>query len=561
MASSDTSSQPQHRGIPSSIVDRLGSWLLGFPPERCSYTTQPLRIPLSDGLSRIELAADLYQPVLSNGAKVLGTILVRCPYGRGFPIALTPRAYAARGYQVLFVSSRGTFGSGGEFDAFRTEVEDGQGVVAWMREQPWYTGTFATCGGSYLGYVQWALMYDPPPDLVAAVPVVGPHDFARPNWTTGALNFDIVRWADEMARQEQTNLLVKIVKPQRKIDSVLDRTPLARNIRAHLGEGSRWLDNIVAKPDLSDPHYAPMQLGRCLDRVNIPILIVTGWYDLFLEQSMEQYARLHERGCDVALTVGPWAHMESAFRPQGNRQGFEWIEQHLSGRADAQRSSAVQYFVTGVQEWRHLPAFPPPTSPSTLYLREGGALGTEPAPPSASASCSFTFDPRDPTPSIGGNALLSNGIVNDTALARRSDVLVFDSAPLERDMEFCGRPVVSLAHSTDSPYADIFVRVSDVDAKGSSRNVTDVFRRLDVERGEDSDAVQVVLHHCSHRFLRGRRVRVIVAGGSFPHYARNHGVLNPGEMGTEMRAVVHTVRLDGVSKVVFPVVGIDDSQD
>jgi predicted acyl esterase len=184
MASNDQPGVP--RGVFSRLPDRMLAWLIGFPPERCNYTTQSLRIPISDGLLRIELAADLLQPSLNGTLKPLGTILFSSPYGRGLPIAITPRAYAARGYQVLVVSSRGTFGSGGEFDPFRTEVQDGKGVVEWMRNQSWYTGTFATCGGSYLGYVQWALLCDPPKDLIAAVPAVSPHNFARSWLGTGA---------------------------------------------------------------------------------------------------------------------------------------------------------------------------------------------------------------------------------------------------------------------------------------------------------------------------------------------------------------------------------------
>jgi predicted acyl esterase len=129
MANSNDLSQPLARGLLDSLFDRVISWLLGFPTERCSYTTQGLRIPISDGLLRIELLAKLFQPVFAYGTKPLGTVLVRSPYGRGLPIGIAARAYAARGYQVLLVSSRGTFSSGGEFDPFRTEAQDGKGVV------------------------------------------------------------------------------------------------------------------------------------------------------------------------------------------------------------------------------------------------------------------------------------------------------------------------------------------------------------------------------------------------------------------------------------------------
>jgi putative CocE/NonD family hydrolase len=556
MASSEISSQALGRGLFNRFLDRAVSWLLGFPPERCDYTTRGVHIPVSDGLQRTDLLANLLQPLFNDGAKPLGTVLFRSPYGRGLPIGITTRAYAARGYQVLVVSSRGTFGSGGEFDPFRTEVQDGKDVIEWMRKQPWYTGTFATCGGSYLGFVQWALLCDPPEDLVAAVPGVSPHEYARLFWDSGALNLDVVSWADMIAHQEEAFSFWKALTSSRwrRFKAALDGVPLAKTIQAYFDGKAPWLDTILAKSDLRDAHYAPGRLEQALERTEIPVLIITGWYDLFLEQSIQQYIRLKERNCNVALTAGPWSHIMSGFAPQMNRHGFDWIEEHLAGNVEAKRTATVQYFVTGIKEWRGASVYPPHTFPSTYYLNDGAKLTNEPAS-ATSAYSDFTFDPRKPTPTMGGNSLTTGGVVNDSALAGRSDVLVFDTAPLDEDVEFCGKPTIELVHSTNSPFADVFVRVSEVDKKGRSHNVTETYKRLDSNRVGVA-VVNLALNHCSHRFLRGKRIRVLVAGGNFPQYAKNHGVEDVANLGSEMRAVEHTVYHDKhrVSKVIFPVV-------
>jgi uncharacterized protein len=91
---------------------------------------------------------------------------------------------------VLLQSCRGTFGSGGAFEPMRHEVSDGQDTVAWLRNQSWFNGRLATFGASYLGFVQWALALDPPPELVAAVVYVGPHDFSRTAYRNGV--FDLL---------------------------------------------------------------------------------------------------------------------------------------------------------------------------------------------------------------------------------------------------------------------------------------------------------------------------------------------------------------------------------
>ena len=108
---------------------------------------------------------------------------------------------------MLLQSVRGTFGSAGDFAPMVHEAPDAADTVAWLREQPWFTGTFATIGLSYLGYTQWALLADPPPELAAAVITVGPHDFHASSWGTGSFSLnDFLGWSHMMAHQEKPPL-------------------------------------------------------------------------------------------------------------------------------------------------------------------------------------------------------------------------------------------------------------------------------------------------------------------------------------------------------------------
>ncbi len=142
---------------------------------------------------------------------------MRCPYGRTFPFSsLYAAVYAARGYHVILQSVRGTFGSGGAFEPPVNEAADGADTAAWMRGQPWYTGTFGTVGLSYLGQTQWALLEDPPADMVAAVVVVGVHDFAASSWGTGAFAVnDFLGWSNMVSHQEDPNRLLTALRQTR----------------------------------------------------------------------------------------------------------------------------------------------------------------------------------------------------------------------------------------------------------------------------------------------------------------------------------------------------------
>ncbi len=201
------------------------------------------------------LVADHYAPRTTTPA---GTLLVRGPYGRAWPFAAVfGEVYAARGYHVLLQSVRGTFGSGGDFDPFVHEVDDGADTVAWLREQPWFTGTFGTVGLSYLGWTQWALLRDPPPELKAAVITVGPHDVSGPRWGTGSFGLnDFLGWSDLVARQESAHrlrLLLRQLRAQRQVSSASLGMPLGESSRALLGEGAPWFESWLDHPECRRP--------------------------------------------------------------------------------------------------------------------------------------------------------------------------------------------------------------------------------------------------------------------------------------------------------------------
>jgi uncharacterized protein len=548
-----TSSMAATRPHPAGrVLDRLVTRICDLPGATTGYTiARAVRVPVRDG---VELAADLYLPI----GDAVGTILVRGPYGRSVLLALTmARIFADRGYNVLFVSSRGTFGSGGEFRPMMTESDDGHDVVAWMRDQPWYTGTFATVGGSYLAFTQWALLTDPPADLVAAVISVSPHDFAEHAWGTGSFRLDFLGWSHMIVHQEENGFVKSSVRNatnERRNAKAMDELPLARAAQTHLGGRAPWYPDWVTRPDPEDPFWGPMRLGTALERAEIPILLISGWQDIFLDQTLEQYGRLRDRGVDVALTVGPWSHIAVGVGAARitTAQTLDWLDEHLAGRGVRKRPTPVHVHVTGADEWRDLPEWPPPATTTTLHLGPHLDLSAEPPAGDAPAS-SFVYDPTRPTPTVGGPLLGLRCIKDDTELADRPDVASWTTPVLEHDLEVVGTPVLELVHESDNPHADLFARISEVGTDGRSHNVTEGFARLDP--GREPGRLELPLRAMAHRFVAGTRLRLLVAGGSHPQFARNLGTgENPGT-GTELRPTRHTVHhgAGGASRLVLPV--------
>lgn len=554
------------RGYGGALFDRFTSWLEGLPTETCSYTKTPVKIPLK-GEEDVQLSADLYHPVLKNNEAPAGTILMQCPYGRGL-LAFQARAYASRGYIVLFVSARGTFGSGGKFDAGRVEVDDGPRVVEWMRQQPWYTGSFATIGASYLAYTQWSLMNGPdgpPEDMAAAIPSVGPHDFSKLLWGTGALWLTCVDWAYNMSIQESQSFFGQFWALY-KTDintwaQVKKSVPLVEGVKSYLKGESPWVLEWISRPDqANDSFYDSMKQGKALRTSKVPVLLIGGWQDVFADMVPEQYQLLRDSGCNVAMTIGPWNHLQAPNGEGVTKQSLEWLDKYLAKRKDGEiRPAPVRVNVTGVNEWRWLSSWPPQTTPLELSLFPQGRLVKQDL--SKREEASFTFDPHDPTPTMGGPLLLHGGVVDDTALAKRSDVLSFTTTPLDHPLEVLGKAHIELAHSSDSVHADLFVRLCEVDTKGISHNVTEVYKRLDPGRAVAGQTVKVELDlaDCAHRFNKGTCIGVLVAGGNFPLYSFNLGTGEDQGTGTTMKPVTHTLQLGGelASKLVLPVSYID----
>lgn len=297
-----------------------------------------------------------------------------------------------------------------------------------------------------------------------------------------------------------------------------------------------------------------MNHGTALERADIPILLTTGWNDFGLPYVMEQYRALSDRGVPAFMTIGPWSHL-GAQRGTIIAEGFKFIQRYLAHREENFRSAPVCVYFTGAKQWRNLPKWPPTRiSIEELYLSPDNSLLRSPPSENVKKSA-FNFDPQDPTPNIGLPRPFDDMIptnYDDTELAKRRDVVVFTSEPLDTDLEICGEPTVDLYHSSDHPNVDLMVRLSEVDGKGKSARISDVYKRLDPAR--ESRLVSLKLSSCAHKFRKRNRIRLIIAGGAHPAYIRNLGTgENPGT-GSRMQFVRHTIHHSGddASKLRLP---------
>jgi uncharacterized protein len=507
---------------------------LPAPQSRAVKVERDLAIPMPDGAV---LLADRFIPASGSGSLVL----VRSPYGRKNMFGtLFGTLFAERGLQVLVQSCRGTFGSGGQFDPF-AETQDGLATVAWLREQEWYPGSFATCGPSYLGMVQWAIAAQAGPDLKAMALLVTTSDPHATFYDGGSFTLETsLVWLNLVAHQERRFALIRQARDGQRLAPLFGQLPLGGLDTAAIGRQSSMWQNWLTHTGAQDPFWDSRRWSSACSSLSVPVKFVGGWYDIFLPGQLRDYAALRAAGQEPYLLIGPWQHTDQDGMAASVRESVEFLRAVLlddgaGANAGALRASRVRVYVGGAGQWRDLPDWPPPSTEQRWHLQADGGL-SDSLPSAGSPPSRYVYDPADPTPSVGGpvlSASVRRGSVppDNRELEARADVLTFTSQALTAPLEVMGQVCAELIVRSSLEHTDFFARMCDVEPDGRSTGVCDGIVRLSPEKfTADADGtvrLRIELWPTAYAFKAGHRVRLQVSSGAHPRYARNPGSGEP----------------------------------
>lgn len=496
-----------------------------------------IRVPIPDGVT---LATDHYAPRRSGGeASSFPTIIIRTPYGRALAPAFHARRFAERGYHVLVQDVRGRFGSGGEFEPFVHEQADGLATLSWLQRQPWYNGVAGAWGQSYLAYTQWALATAAPDGLTTLFPslpssrgaYIGQVDDAQLlelplRWM---VILDVLRYAPGGQGPFAPWLPFWRLLPanqDRLLRPVFNHLPLNECDELAIGRQvphfRRMWDETAAsqlqQTDLSDQ----------LHRLQQPIHLLGGWYDFMLGDMLRDYATLRAADNAPYLTIGPWHHVHPEISGATLREALDWYDAHLKRRPERLRRKPVKVYLMGAEEWRQFDRWPPPSQSTPFYLQDDGRLTLQRSTVKASSQ-TYTFDPCDPTPAVGGPLFYSGaGARDNRELEARPDVLTYTSPPLQNALEVIGPVKARLYVSSSLAHADFFARLCDVFPAGRSVNVCDGIIRLYPGKVTPDDdgvlCIEVDMWATAHRFRRGHAIRLQISSGAHPRFAPNPGI-------------------------------------
>ena len=318
----------------------------------------------------------------------------------------------------------------------------------------------------------------------------------------------------------------------------LPTLPLSEADVTATGTHNDYVQDILTE-DAGSPRWTGIDHTHRVARVTAPVSSIGGWYDIFLPGQLRDFRIVQDAGGTARLTVGPWTHTSPTNVPF--REAVEFGLAHARGEQPPHRAP-VRLYVMGEEAWRDFECWPPSGyQPQHFHLQPGGALAAQ--PPGESEPDGYRYDPADPTPAVGGvRAGRGGGRIDNAKLEARPDVLGYTTATLDRDVEVVGEVSAQIWFRSSLRYADVFVRLCDVDPGGRSTNVCDGL--VSLTGADEVTRATVRLWPTAHRFRRGHRIRVQVSSGAFPRYARNPGTGEPHATATTLRAADQSVYHD-----------------
>ncbi len=575
--------------------------LLGYdrPAEYREYAlVRDVMVAMRDG---VRLATDLYFPA-KEGKPVAGSfpvIVDRTPYDK-VPRALAandPEFFARRGYVFVFQDSRGHGKSEGEFQIYLNEGRDGYDLLEWIGRQPWSNGKVGTSGYSYDCATQMALAREGAPNLTAMFPAFGTADYHQDTEACGGA-FRLAHnlfYSLHQARMDQKTLAdpvlaAWIAEAEEHIYEWFKR-PLSKHfsIFERLPNVQRWYRDWVDHQDHDDywkqnGYYYEGYYDRFAD---IPMFFYGGLYDFLLRGTMVNYqnlSRLHRS--PTYFVLGPSCHGpvrarktwqgDVDFGPNAyvdwNHLRLAFFDRVLKGMPVEvlNKEPRVRVFVMGGGSgcknpdgrmehggrWVTVNDWPVPGAvEQRLYLHGDGALRPE-LPASGVAPTTYSYDPNNPCPQIGGNYTYPFstgpqdqvcrpdilGCTDHLPLESRPDVLSFQTPPLAQGVEVVGPLSVKLYVSSTAVDTDFTAKLIDVYPpnadypRGYAMILIDSIRRMryrnSLERAElmtpgEVYEVTIDLWATANRFERGHRIRLDISSSNFPTFDPNPNTGEP----------------------------------
>ncbi|HHU72453.1 MAG TPA: CocE/NonD family hydrolase [Clostridiales bacterium] len=474
----------------------------------------------------VKLRAMLYKPI---GFHKLPLILQRTCYPQNEPLyRIHARELAKRGYAFLYEYCRGTGGSEGIWEPNVNDRQDGLDTLEWLEQQKWVE-CIGYWGESYLAFTGWIMAdiltpkvrslclanYGTDRYVSAYEKRLFRHDVLT-SWAMGNAGYDVTADYLESCKY-RPHMFVDEALWGKKLDWYRD-----------------WITNTKPEDDYWKQGFWK-ELKDIPSKVKVPVYISEGWFDHHLGSALKTWECLSEEVKEHSwLEVGPLDHFGqnsiTSYQPQNIKRNkalpfLEWFEQTLKQKILPKKS--VDLYVIGEDQWKKVPEWPyQDRRKQTLYLGgcDNGKIAEELG---NRGRFEYTYDPQNPVPSRGSEAMLHTvdeiGSLLQPEPGYRDDVITFQSNTFEQDLKIFGKTFVHLFVSTDAEDTAFTAKLMEVMEDGKAYNIRSSITTIGADMGNyrPNTVIEVCINmwDIAWTIKKGSRLRLDISSSDFPQYA------------------------------------------
>ncbi len=539
-------------------------------------------IPMRDGIS---LHTRIYIP---KGKEKYNVLLCRTPFELNRDNQNPNYRELKNGIISILQTCRGMGLSEGEFYPWRSEKNDAEDTIKWIKEQPWFDERIVMEGTSYCGQNALLAATCSIPELVGITPSFVTDDLYNALYENGAFNlyFSAI-WAMTMryfskigGHQIPDWDKMKLVGhlPYKDIDQA-----------AKLGKVDYWRDCL--DHPYKDEYWQSTNLSQEYGRITAPALFLGGWFDHFCEGTIANFLGLRSKGGSdtsrrfTRCIMGPWTHLgmgsRHLFASEFEAKIFDDLinQFHLHLLEDPNsdplpEEPPFKYFMMGNNQWCSADTWPPKdVRNQPYYLHSNGCANSVRGNGKLNMDIldeelpdSFIFDSMEPVASTGGSFIgdSSEGCVDQSLVEKRYDVLVFTSEPMTEDLKIAGKVKVILWAASNAWDTDFTAKLIDVSPDGTPLNLCDGIIRAsarnntkDPEFLVPESRIEYIIEcgSTANCFKVGHRIRLEISSSNYPEYDVNSNTGGVSREETERQIVRQVVfhEEDYPSRVILPI--------
>ena len=451
------------------------------------------------------------------------------------------RRWSEAGYAVVFQHCRGRGKSSGDCVPYIYEREDGLFLQEWIRNQSFYNGELYLCGGSYNASVHFVTSPFAE-DIKGAVLEVQDCERYNCNYRNGFYKIGLHGgWYVGMYKKKSN------LKKCYSTDSYR-MLPLSDFSKTVFGESAEDFDEILKHPERKDAFWSTRYGGDeahdAIKHADIPILLVTGFYDIYTGGVFDMWKGLDaSTKAKSALVVHPFDHSQTGEKQPVNFENgclkteFEnyavrWFDSIREKNEPMFTRGKITYYKLFANEW---------CCDDFYDARKNYRIKL------GDRSATYKYNPYAPASFNGGLSTNFGGNAWQDAPNSRYDIVSVYTPEFEKDVFVKGKMKATLKVGSNCEDTCFYIRLSLCIADGDYGLRDDINQISNFNSSYiPNDTLEMTFLFDEHAFVihKGEKLRIDISSSAFPHYVPHTNQKGLFSMQTTAKIAENTVILN-----------------